>query len=166
MSLTIDHSGRRALVTGAASGIGRAVCASLAGAGAQVVAVDRDADGLASLAAQIEGLETATCDLSDLDAVQQLPTDIDILVNNAGVTVERGWWWDDPDPLRVLRVNLETPVEMVRLVLPEMKARRSGHIVNIGSVAGRAATNGMYSASKFGASAWGCGANCWARASA
>jgi len=73
-----------------------------------------------------------------------------VLVNNAGVTVERGWWWDDPDPLRVLRVNLEAPVELTRLVLPQMRARGSGHIVNIGSVAGRAATNGMYSASKFG----------------
>lgn len=66
------------------------------------------------------------------------------------MTVEKGWWWDDADPLRVLRVNLESPIELVRLVLPEMQARGSGHIVNIGSVAGRVATNGMYSASKAG----------------
>ena len=65
------------------------------------------------------------------------------VANYAGVTVERGWWWDDPDPLRVLRVNLETPVQMVRLVLPEMKARRSGHIVNIGSVVGFAIGIGL-----------------------
>ena len=75
---------------------------------------------------------------------------IDVLANNAGVTVEQGWWWEDPDPLRVLRVNLEAPIELVRLVLPEMRSRGRGHIVNIGSVAGRAGTNGMYSASKFG----------------
>jgi len=75
---------------------------------------------------------------------------VDVLVNNAGISIARGQWWDAPDPLRVLDVNLVSPIELVRLVLPDMRARGSGHIVNIGSVAGRVPTHGMYSASKYG----------------
>lgn len=149
------------LLTGASSGIGEATARELAQRNYALVLAARRADRLHALARQLDPTGSR---------VLEVPTDltvdgerrallarahehfgaVDVLINNAGVTVEKGWWWDDPDPLRVLRVNLETPVEMVRLVLPEMKVRRSGHIVNIGSVAGRAATNGMYSASKFG----------------
>jgi len=75
---------------------------------------------------------------------------VDVLVNNAGISIARGQWWDAHDPLRVLDVNLVSPIELVRLVLPDMRARGSGHIVNIGSVAGRVPTHGMYSASKYG----------------
>lgn len=148
----LPGSGRTAVVTGASSGIGAATAARLAAEGFDVVVAARRVDRLQELATSI-GARAVALDITDqasVDAFAASLDRVDVLVNNAGVTVERGWWWDDPDPLRVLRVNLETPVEMVRLVLPEMKARRSGHIVNIGSVAGRAATNGMYSASKFG----------------
>lgn len=55
---------------------------------------------------------------------------IDVLIISAGITTEKGWWWNDPDPLRVLRVNLVSPIELVRPVLPDMRARRGGHVVN------------------------------------
>lgn len=149
------------VLTGASSGIGRATAQELAARGERLVLAARRADDLAALAHRLDPsgsrvIAVPTDVTQDADrraliaAAEARFGRVDVLINNAGVTVERGWWWDDPDPLRVLRVNLEAPVELTRLVLPSMRARRSGHIVNIGSVAGRAATNGMYSASKFG----------------
>ena len=149
------------VLTGASSGIGRATAHELAARGYALVLAARRGDELAALARELDPsgarvLAVAT-DVTDDASRRALVAAahaqfgrIDILINNAGVTIERGWWWDDPDPLRVLRVNLESPAEMTRLVLPEMRARGAGHIVNIGSVAGRVATQGLYSASKFG----------------
>jgi NAD(P)-dependent dehydrogenase (short-subunit alcohol dehydrogenase family) len=149
------------VLTGASSGIGRATAQELAARGYALVLAARRADDLAALARQLDPsgsrVLAVPTDVTDDASRRALVAAahaqfgrIDVLVNNAGVTVERGWWWDDPDPLRVLRVNLESPVELTRLVLPEMRARGSGHLVNIGSVAGRVATQGLYSASKFG----------------
>lgn len=149
------------LLTGASSGIGLATAEALAARGHRLVLAARRADSLAALARRLDPsgsrvLAVPTDVTADADrrallaAAEAQFGPVDVLVNNAGVTVERGWWWDDPDPLRVVRVNLEAPIELTRLVLPSMRARGRGHIVNIGSVAGRAATNGMYSASKFG----------------
>lgn len=161
-SLVRPSPARRVVVlTGASSGIGKATAYELAARGHALVLAARRADTLHALAHELDPsgsrVLAVPTDVAD-DASRRALIDtarahfgrVDVLVNNAGVTVEKGWWWDDPDPLRVLRVNLESPIELVRLVLPEMQARGSGHIVNIGSVAGRAATNGMYSASKFG----------------
>src|SRR6186997_3353926 len=82
-----DLSGHRALVTGAASGIGAAIAGRLALGGAVVVAVDRDEAGLKELAGRIgeAHIEPIAADLSDLDSIADLPTDVDILVNNAGL---------------------------------------------------------------------------------
>ncbi|MBB5234971.1 SDR family NAD(P)-dependent oxidoreductase [Deinococcus budaensis] len=156
-----QRGGRVVVLTGASSGIGRATAQELAARGERLVLAARRAEDLAALARTLDPsgsrvIAVPTDVTRDADrraliaAAEAHFGQVDVLVNNAGVTVERGWWWDDPDPLRVLRVNLEAPVELTRLVLPQMRTRRSGHIVNIGSVAGRAATNGMYSASKFG----------------
>lgn len=149
------------LLTGASSGIGRATATELAGLGYALVIAARRADDLHALARQLDPsgarVLAVPTDVTDdasrralIAAAHAHYGHIDVLINNAGVTIEKGWWWDDTDPLRVLRVNLEAPIELTRLVLPEFQARGSGHILNIGSVAGRAATNGMYSASKFG----------------
>ncbi len=155
-------SARRVVVlTGASSGIGLATARELAARGHALVLAARREAQLVALARELDpsGVRVIAVptDVADdtsrralLDAARDHFGQVDVLINNAGVTVERGWWWDDPDPLRVIRINLEAPIELVRLVLPEMRSRGSGHIVNIGSVAGRAATNGMYSASKFG----------------
>ncbi|EYB68042.1 short-chain dehydrogenase/reductase SDR [Deinococcus phoenicis] len=149
------------VLTGASSGIGRATAYELASRGHRLVLAARRAEELTALARELDPSGSR---------VIAVPTDVtgeasrraligaahrhfgrvDVLINNAGVTVERGWWWDDADPLRVLRVNLEAPIELTRLLLPELRARGAGHIVNIGSVAGRVPFNGMYSASKFG----------------
>ncbi|PNY81402.1 SDR family NAD(P)-dependent oxidoreductase [Deinococcus koreensis] len=149
------------VLTGAASGIGAATARELSARGYRLVLAARRADPLSALARELDPtgarVIAVPTDVTDdasrralIGAAHEHFGHVDVLVNNAGVTVEQGWWWDDPDPLRVVRVNLESPVELTRLVLPQMRSRGSGHIVNIGSVAGRAATNGMYSASKFG----------------
>lgn len=149
------------VLTGASSGIGLATARELAARNYALVLAARRSDQIQRLAHELDpsgsriiAIPTdVTDDTSRRALIRQMHEHfgrLDVLINNAGVTIEKGWWWDDPDPLRVLRVNLEAPIELVRLVLPEMTERGSGHIVNIGSVAGRAATNGMYSASKFG----------------
>ncbi|MFW8626612.1 SDR family NAD(P)-dependent oxidoreductase [Deinococcus sp. ME38] len=149
------------VLTGASSGIGLATATELAALGYALVLAARRADDLHALARRLDPsghrVIAVPTDVTSPESRRALVAAaqahfgrIDVLINNAGVTIERGWWWDDPDPLRVLRVNLDAPIELTRLVLPAMQARGSGHIVNIGSVAGQAATNGMYSASKYG----------------
>src|SRR5438874_8945792 len=87
--LPLDLGGRTALVTGAAGGIGRACALRLAAAGAKVRAVDRDAEGLDTLAEQAGGLagtvEPKVLDLTDLDAAELAAAGTDVLVNNAGL---------------------------------------------------------------------------------
>lgn len=153
------HIGGTVVITGVSSGIGRVTARELARRGYRLVLAARRAEELEQLADELgrERVLVVPTDVTDdasrrhlIEQARAAFGSIDVLINNAGVTIERGWWWDDPDPLRVLRVNLEAPIELTRLVLPEMRARGSGHIVMIGSVAGRVATNGMYSASKFG----------------
>src|SRR3954453_5482734 len=77
-------SGRRAMITGGASGIGRACAVRLSAAGASVVVVDRDADAAQAVAREVGGTAVGA-DLSDLDPVDALDLDIDVLVNTAGL---------------------------------------------------------------------------------
>jgi 3-hydroxybutyrate dehydrogenase len=133
-----DLRGRRALVTGAASGIGRACAEALAAAGAHVVAVDLDGAALETLSASsATAFETRAMDLADLDALGTLPTDVDILVNNAGIQhvapvhefpVER---FD-----LIQRLMLASPFRLIRQSLPHMYAGGWGRVVNISSVHG------------------------------
>ncbi len=126
-------AGRRALVTGAASGIGAALARRLVADGAQVVAVDRDEAGLATL----EGVEAVPCDLSDLAAVDALPADVDVLVNNAGLQHVAPIPEFDPDRFSLLlRVMLEAPFRLARRTLPHMYAHGWGRVINISSVHG------------------------------
>ncbi|WP_407570648.1 SDR family NAD(P)-dependent oxidoreductase [Deinococcus altitudinis] len=149
------------LLTGASSGIGEATARHLAGLGYALVLTARRADLLSRLAHELDPrgthILTVAADVSDqqgrellVQAALERFGRIDALINNAGISIAQGHWWADPDPLRVLDVNLLAPIELTRLVLPAMLARGSGNVVNIGSVAGRVATHGMYSASKFG----------------
>jgi 3-hydroxybutyrate dehydrogenase len=130
-------AGRRALVTGAASGIGAALVRHLAADGAHVLAVDRDEAGLTTLARDVPSVEPVPCDLSDLAAVDALPADVDVLVNNAGLQHVAPIPEFDPDRFSLLlRVMLEAPFRLARRALPHMYACGWGRVVNISSVHG------------------------------
>ncbi len=153
-------TGRAALVTGATSGIGAACARVLASAGAEIFAVARRRGPLARIAAEIGGHALPT-DLSDGRRVEAMAAEMsalredapDILVHAAGAfslaplhrtaveDLDRSW-----------SVNLRSAFLLIRAFLPGMLRRRRGHVVTVGSVAGRRAFsgNGAYSASKFG----------------
>jgi 3-hydroxybutyrate dehydrogenase len=147
-----ELAGRRALVTGAAGGIGRACAIRLVAAGATVVAADQDASALEELGSEIE-VEPVVVDLSDLDAVDRLDLAVDIVVNNAGL--QHVAPIEDFPPERfshLLRVMLEAPFRIVRRALPHMYAQGWGRIVNISSVHGLVASpyKSAYTAAKHG----------------
>ncbi len=132
----VDLSGRTALVTGAASGIGRACALAFAAAGARVRAVDLDEAGAGEVAAAIGG-EALAVDLADLEALPMLAADADIIVNNAGFQVVRPVEQFPPEVFRrMLAVMVEAPFRLVRGALPGMYERGWGRVVNISSVHG------------------------------
>ena len=129
-------AGRRALVTGGASGIGRAIAVTFAGAGACVTVLDRDAEAAKAVADEIGGLAVAA-DLSDLDAIADLDLDVDIGVNNAGVQHVAPLESFPPERFSfILRVMLEAPFRIIRGALPHMYERGWGRIINVSSVHG------------------------------
>ena len=127
---------RRALVTGAASGIGAACARALAGAGALVTVADLDGPGAAALAAEIGG-EPWTVDLTDVTALEGLRLDADILVNNAGIQHVAPVEEFPPEMFRrILRLMVEAPFLLARAALPHMYGQEYGRIINISSVHG------------------------------
>ncbi|PSM40550.1 3-hydroxybutyrate dehydrogenase [Streptomyces dioscori] len=154
---SFDLGGRTALVTGAAGGIGRACALRLAAAGAKVRAVDRQAEGLETLAEQARGLagtvEPHLLDLTDLDAAESAAAGTDILVNNAGLQLVRPIEDFPPDIFHtVLTVMLEAPFRLIRGALPHMYGQGWGRIVNVSSVHGLRASafKSAYVAAKHG----------------
>ncbi|HEV7898442.1 MAG TPA: 3-hydroxybutyrate dehydrogenase [Planosporangium sp.] len=136
MSVQVDLTGRTALVTGAASGIGRACAVRLAQAGAAVTLLDRDETALADVAGQTGG-RAVTVDLSDLDAIDRLGIGCDILVNNAGFQHVAAIEEFPPEVFStILRLMVEAPFRLIRACLPGMYAGGWGRIVNISSVHG------------------------------
>lgn len=134
--MSIDLSGRRALVTGGASGIGAAIARAFAEAGATVTVADLNAEGAAALADEIGGRSWAV-DLSDTAALADLSLDVDILVNNAGI--QHVSPIEDFAPERfsfMLRLMLEAPFLLIRAALPGMYARGFGRVLNVSSVHG------------------------------
>lgn len=156
-------AGRNALITGASSGIGRASAEALAAQGARVALMARREDRLTALAERIrgDGGEAMVCptDVTDLPQVEQAVSTVleawsglDIVVNNAGIMpvaplkdlrVE--------DWTRMIDVNFKGVLHVIAAVLPPMLEAGSGHIVNVGSVAGRRPFPGgaVYAATKF-----------------
>ena len=141
-----DLGGKTALITGGGSGLGLAMARGLAAAGARVVLNGRGSAKLDAAASALthDGLkaETAVFDVTDSAAVNAGVADvvarfgrIDILVNNAGVQhrapIEE---FSDADWRRVLATNLDAPFFLARAVIPAMKARKSGKIINIASL--------------------------------
>ena len=134
--MTTTLSGRTAVVTGGASGIGRACAVWLAQAGASVVVLDRDEAAAKEVAGQFDGRAVAV-DLTDLAAVDRLGLDADILVNNAGIQHVAPVEQFPPEQFSLmLRLMVEAPFRLVRHCLPGMYARGWGRIVNISSVHG------------------------------
>jgi 2-keto-3-deoxy-L-fuconate dehydrogenase len=136
-SFRID--GKKALVTGGASGIGEATCRLFAQAGAAVVVADVDLERGQKLAAELPGGAYAYVDLTKEDQVRTLfggMTSLDILVNNAGIGLVGGVEETElTDFDRLFQVNVYGSFLATKYALPLLKARR-GCIVNIGSVAG------------------------------
>ena len=156
--------GRTALVTGAASGIGRAITLALAGEGANLVLLDIDEQNLARTAAAAKGMGVTVsmrhCDLSEPDeisaAVADLAADdrpIHILINNAGLAyygpthAMTAMQWR-----QIMSVNLLAPIQLVHELLPVLAAQEEAHVVNVCSVFGLATLRkgAAYQASKFG----------------
>lgn len=139
-TVRVDLAGRTALVTGAASGIGLACARRLAAAGADVVMLDRDRDGLAALAPAI-GADYVCVDLADDAQVGALEVAADIVINNAGVQYVAAV---EEFPVEVfgdmLNVMVEAPFRLIRAALPGMYARGWGRVVNISSIHGSVAS--------------------------
>ncbi|RMF16997.1 MAG: 3-oxoacyl-[acyl-carrier-protein] reductase [Alphaproteobacteria bacterium] len=162
MEYRFDLGGRRALVTGASGGIGRAIAAALHSAGATVALSGTRRGVLEELAGELgERVVVTPADLSDREAVEALPQaaaealggPIDILVNNAGLTRDQLLLrMKDDDWARVLTVNLEAAFRLTRACLKPMMRARFGRIVNISSVVGITGNAGQanYAASKAG----------------
>lgn len=137
---TPDLTGRTAVVTGAASGIGRACALRLAEAGAHVIVIDISADGAKEAASEIDGQFRVT-DLSDPRAVEDLRADADIIVNNAGLQHVAPVHEFPPEQFsRIMRVMVEAPFRLVRQLLPGMYERGWGRVVNVSSVHGLVAS--------------------------
>jgi NADP-dependent 3-hydroxy acid dehydrogenase YdfG len=164
-------AGRVALVTGASAGIGRATARTLARAGADVAVTARRADRLEELVAEIEGSGgralALAADVVSLEAVRSVVDgtiddlgSLDVLVNNAGImrvapiTENRVEDWT-----RMVDVNVKGVLHFLSATLPHMLQQGSGHILSVGSLAGRRPFPGgtVYSATKFAirSLAWG-----------
>ncbi|MEZ0342711.1 SDR family oxidoreductase [Mycobacterium sp. pV006] len=160
------YQGKRCLVTGAASGIGRATALQLAAQGAELYLTDRDEEGLSATVADARALggtvaEYRALDISDYDAVAAFADDIhaghpamDLVLNIAGISA-----WGTVDQLThqhwksLIDINLMGPIHVIEKFVPPMiEARRGGSLVNVSSAAGIVALpwHSAYSASKYG----------------
>jgi short-subunit dehydrogenase len=149
--------GATVLLTGATGGIGQAIARAFAARGARLILTARRAELLDSLARELGG-RAVTCDLARRDDVRRLAGEaesegVDVLVANAalpasGLLTELTAEQVD----RMLEINLRAPIALAHALAPGMVARRSGHMVFISSLAGKAASpaSSLYSATKFG----------------
>ena len=132
----VDLTGHSALVTGAASGIGRACAERLSRAGAMVTVLDLNGDAARKVAEEIGG-EAMQADLSDLEALDALEIEADIVVNNAGIQYIAPV--EEFPPKRfslILKIMLEAPFRLVQKALPGMYEKGWGRVINISSVHG------------------------------
>ena len=163
-----DLRGRRALVTGASRGIGPHIARALAREGVDLAITARSPAPLESLASEaaFAGVRVLplTADLQSTDARERLVTEataglggIDLLINNAAL--------DNSGPFHTLRphtlaetveINLTAPMHLTALVLPAMRERRTGHVVNVASLAGKKAVpyEAVYGGTKAGLIEW------------
>ena len=141
-------SGRRVMITGASSGIGEALALQVGGAGAEVLLVARTEERLVAVAESI-GADGGTahvhpCDLTDLEAIERIAAEVteahggvDVLVNNAGRSIRRSVAQSSDrihDYERTIELNYLGPVQLILKLLPGMRERRSGLIVNVSTM--------------------------------
>ena len=162
-------AGKTILLTGASGGIGAPLARMLAKQGATIVGVSRSPKKLEQLSAEIEALGGKAVIVPwDISCVEKLPNllqecdrlvdRVDILINNAGIQIYRAFPdYSLAELQKVIAVNLQAPMELTRLMLPEMLSRNRGHIVNLASLAGKTGHpyDSIYSASKAGLLMWG-----------
>lgn len=150
--MTTSLDGRRALVTGGASGIGLACVQRLAAEGAHVTVADVNGAAASRVADEVGGVAWEV-DLTDTEALAEVALDCDVLVNNAGVQHVAPIEEFPPEQFRtMLMLMLETPFLLVRAALPHMYREGFGRIVNISSVHGLRASpyKSAYVAAKHG----------------
>lgn len=143
---------KTALVTGATAGFGLAICKTLLNAGYRVIGTGRRKERLAALQAEFGDLFLPlTFDISDVAQTEQVlnnrPADwqaVDLLVNNAGLALglEPAHQANLADWYQMIDTNIKGLVSVTALILPEMVARNTGHIINLGSIAGNYAYPG------------------------
>jgi NAD(P)-dependent dehydrogenase (short-subunit alcohol dehydrogenase family) len=155
-----ELTGQTAMVTGAGAGIGEVIASRLAAAGARVAVADLDPDAAEAIAEKIgAGAFAVPADVTDVQQVQaaiarvlEVAGSLEILVNNAGIAGRAAPIWEQTDAEwhRVMNLNINAPFYLCRAVLPHMRARGYGRIVNIASIAGKEGNPNMvaYSASK------------------
>jgi 3-hydroxybutyrate dehydrogenase len=139
-AVNVDLTGRSALVTGAASGIGRSCAEQLARAGAAVTVLDLNGDAAEEVAQEI-GDESLQADLSDYGVLNGLEVEADIVVNNAGLQHVAAVEEFPPERFSlILRVMLEAPFRLVQKALPGMYEKGWGRVINISSIHGLSAS--------------------------
>jgi uncharacterized protein len=150
-------AGRRALVTGATGGLGRAIAHALHVCGATVIATGRRSDALEELRSELgDRVEALVADLADREQVAELPARagaVDVLVANAALPGSGRLDSFAPDEIdRTLDVNLHAPVQLARALSPAMVERGAGHLVFVSSLNGKLAAPGtsVYTATKYG----------------
>ncbi len=159
--VSIDLTGKVALVTGGTRGIGRAIAQTLRGAGARVAITGRDAERARAAAAELgDGVAGFGCELADpaqiaaaVAAAEAALGPIDILVNNAGLTRDQiVLRMSETDWDTVLDANLKGAFLAIRAVLKPMMKRKAGRIINVTSIVGLTGNKGQanYAASKAG----------------
>lgn len=155
--MPLSLAGRRALVTGASGGLGRAIVRALHERGATVVMSGRREDALAALGSELgDRTEVAVSDLEDAAGARELADRagrVDVLVANAGLPASGALDSFTPEEIdRAVAVNLRAPMQLALALAPDMAARGDGHLVFVSSFSGKVAAGGsaVYSATKFG----------------
>jgi short-subunit dehydrogenase len=154
----MELAGRKALLTGATGGLGRAIAQALAARGAVLLLSARKQEALEGLAAELpgDGHRALPSDLAEPGEAERLAGEageVDILVANAGLPAAgRMEDFSAKEVQRALYVNLESPMLLARALYPAMLERGSGHLVFVASLAGKspAPRSSIYSATKFG----------------
>jgi short-subunit dehydrogenase len=158
LRLGMNLSGRKALLTGATGGLGRAIATSLAERGAVLSLSARNREALEAMAAELPGSghSVLPADLAESDAAERLAAEAagtEILVANAGLPAAgRLADFSSEQVKRALRVNLEAPMLLAQALYPQMVDAGAGHLLFVASLSGKAASprSSIYNATKFG----------------